>query len=68
MKCKRCRGLCVLEDVEENGRSVSVERCINCGNVSFPTGLGIKINRKTSKKNKKTSRLYPKSINLKKSA
>ncbi len=53
MKCQRCRGLCIVDDVEENGRSISVERCINCGNISFQAGIGIKIRSKTSKKNKK---------------
>ncbi len=36
MNCKRCKGLCISDYVEERGRFFAVGRCINCGSVVFP--------------------------------
>lgn len=36
MKCHRCKGLCIMDYVEENGRYENVGRCINCGSIVFP--------------------------------
>lgn len=33
MSCHRCMGLCVVDYVEENGRYITIRRCINCGSI-----------------------------------
>ncbi len=37
MKCKRCQGLCVAEEIEENGRYIPAARCLSCGDIIYQT-------------------------------
>jgi len=67
MKCKRCQGLCVAEEIEEYGRYIPASRCLSCGDLVYQTlfeetkntqkrngkklGAGKKTNTPTYKKN-----------------
>jgi len=52
MKCKRCQGLCVPEEIEENGRYISAARCLSCGDIIYQT-----LFEKTKKTQRNTKKL-----------
>ena len=53
MSCHRCMGLCVADYVEENGKYITIRRCVNCGSIMDPIIMRNKIDPPNGKRLKR---------------